>query len=162
MAERMFQKHLSEFQSFEISSAGLQAVAGAQMEPHAARQLIAHGGDPAGFRGKQITMNHVMAADLVLTMTRGQRDELIKNFPLAMHRTFTMAEFAFLSELSADTSASTQEAITLASRTRAQVRLTKADDVPDPIDAPLAVHELVGNQIVSLVNRIVQQLTNSK
>lgn len=160
LAERMFQMRLASNPSFEISSAGLHAVVGAPMDLDAADQLRAHGGDPAELYGEQITKIHVTAADLILTMTRKQRDELIREFPLAMHRTFTMAEFAVLSELVADSSTSFLELVSRASRFRFRAHLSDSDDVPDPIDASVAVHQLVGNQIVALVDRISKQLTS--
>lgn len=153
---------LADDSRFEVSSAGLHAVVGSPMDRDAALQLQAHGGNPSGLRGEQLTESHAAAADLILTMTKGQRDELIRRFPIAMQRTFTMAEFATLSELQQDISVSTTETIVRAARGRAQARLSKSDDVPDPIDASAGVHELVGNQIVALVDRIAPALLNTK
>lgn len=162
LAEQILQIRLSSNPCFEISSAGLHAVVGSPMDPDAADQLRAHGGKPAGLRGEQITESHVAAADLILTMTRNQRDELIRSFPSGMQRTFTLAEFAALSKPAAESSSSFQEIVSAAARTRGQAGLTEADDVPDPIDASVAVHQLVGNQIVALVDRIAVQLIGSE
>lgn len=159
LAERLLQIRLSSNPCFEVSSAGLHAVVGAPMDPDAAHQLKVHGGDPDNLHGEQITDMHVKAADLILTMTRKQRDELIREFPLAMHRTFTMTEFAVLSELIAKVSSSFVETISMSAQMRAQIRLSDRDDVSDPINASLAVHEVVGNQIADLVDRISIQIT---
>lgn len=160
LAEEMFRRSLGNDSQFEISSAGLHAVVGSPMDPDAAQQLRSHGGDPSGLHGEQITREHAASADLILTMTRGQRDELIRRYPFAMQRTFTMSEFAMLAENQSMVGNSPKEVILQSARGRAQVRLSAADDVPDPIDASAKVHQSVGNQIVDLVLRIVRSLAD--
>jgi protein-tyrosine phosphatase len=56
------------------SSAGIRAVVGYGMEPTAARVLIELGGDPRGFRARQLSTAMVDEADLVLTMSIRQRE----------------------------------------------------------------------------------------
>lgn len=161
LAEQMLRQGLATDTRFEVGSAGLHAVVGAPMDPDAAVQLRAHGGDPSGLRGEQLTDGHANAADLLLTMTREQRDEVIRRHPTAMQRTFTLAEFAALLEKDpSSTNEQPRDRIAQAARSRAQVRLTRADDVRDPIDASTEVHEAVGNQIVALIDRIVPLLRN--
>lgn len=139
-----------------MRSAGLRAVVGAPMDPAAARQLVVHHGDPAGLIAEQLTGQHVAGADLVLTMTRGQRDEVVHRYPRALPRTFSLAEFAALSSATGVTTV--QELVERAKRTRSTVRLSNADDVPDPIGAPDAVHAAAASQISGLVTSIAEAL----
>lgn len=141
---------------FVIGSAGLQAVVGAPMDVDAARQLVALGGDPAGLVGAQLGEKHTDAADLILTMTRRQRDSVVRRFPRAMRRTFTLAEFAALSQAAAasEPRAIVEEAV----RRRFSVKLRDIDDVPDPINASEEVHRAVATQIDRLVDTIVGAL----
>lgn len=160
LAEQLLRVRFADDPRFEVGSAGLHAVVGAPMDPAAARQLIAQGGDPAGLTGEQFSDDHAGAADLILTMTRAQRDETVKRFPRAARRVFTLAEFAALLELGAsDTSTVGPRAlIEKASRHRSLVKLGDDDDITDPIDAPDKVHEQVAKQIVGYVDAIAAGL----
>lgn len=161
LAEQIFRVRFAGDPAFEIGSAGLHAVVGSPMDRDAAIQLQAHGGDPSGLQGEQLSDDHVLAADLILTMTRGQRDEVIRRHPTAMQRTFALAEFAALLRTESSATGTSRERIAYAARTRARVQLTETDDVPDPIDANTEVHEAVGNQIVMLIEQIVPLLSES-
>lgn len=147
---------------FEIGSAGLHAVVGSPMDPDAAAQLRAHGGDPAGLIGEQLSADHADAADLILTMTRGQRDEVVRRHPRAARRTFSLAEFAALASAAPPASGPVERdpraVIDRAGRSRSTARLAEADDVPDPIDASLEVHRAVADQIVRLVDVVASAL----
>ncbi|MGP5699927.1 arsenate reductase/protein-tyrosine-phosphatase family protein [Glutamicibacter arilaitensis] len=157
-AEGILKLRLQEEPRFEIASAGLHAVTGAQMDQEAALQLIAHGGNPAGLIGKPLNEGLVKAADLILTMTRSQRDEVIRRFPSAMHRTFTLAEFARLLEIGRSNSDNPESKIRRASLQRGQILVRSEDDVVDPINASPEVHKLVAQQIVSYVDKILSKL----
>ena len=126
------------------------------------------GGDPTGARGQQLTSEIAAASDLVLTMTRAQRDELVSRHPSVVHRTFTLVEFARLlgaagepaADVAGDARVSTtadrlQSVVASAGRKRPTVRLTDDDDVTDPIGRPEDVHEAVGEQISLATSRIV-------
>lgn len=147
---------------FTFSSAGLRAVDGAPMDAAAARQLVSHGGDPAGLIGEQLTGQHVQAADLILTMTRRQRDDVVRQFPRAMRRSFSLAEFAMLATLG-DFAPATDPRIIVeeAGRRRYAVTLKDADDVIDPINASEDVHRAVAAHIVQLVDVIAAVFTGN-
>lgn len=164
LAEQMLRLRFAGDPRFEIGSAGLHAVVGARMDNDAALQLRSHGGDPTGLQGEQISNGHVDVADLILTMTRSQRDDVIRRYPRAMQRTFTMAEFVALLDGIDNVHGDVRTALELiahAARTRARVRLSKTDDIFDPIDSAVEVHKAVGNQIVALVDKIVPLLRDA-
>ncbi len=160
LAEQLLRLRLQGDHRFEIGSAGLHAVVGAPMDRDAATQLLAHGGDPTPPRGEQLSDGHAEAADLILTMTRAQRDEVLRRHPGATRRTFTLAEFASLLErIGSDaTSQDPRQKIVQASLMRSAVQLSDADDVPDPIDASVEVHTAVASQIVALTDMIAEKL----
>lgn len=158
----------------ELLSAGLGALVGAPMEPWPAALSREYGGEPQGAVGKKVTPEMVDAADLVLTMSRKQRDEFMSRYPNAARRTFTLAEFAkLIDELPQEASKSLQSwpipgarqsvselraLATSAAAVRHRAQLYGADDVQDPMGKSEAIHRDVALQIVTLSEKIVDGL----
>ncbi|GAA1877071.1 arsenate reductase/protein-tyrosine-phosphatase family protein [Asanoa iriomotensis] len=69
---------------------------GEEMNPPAARQVRARGGDPTGFAARKLLSEHIDAADLVLTATADQQDYVVALRPDAAARTFVLGEFGRL------------------------------------------------------------------
>jgi protein-tyrosine phosphatase len=80
----------------EVSSAGVAALVGRAMEPQAAAQTIGYGGNPSGHLARRLEQSMVEAADLVLTMERAHRADVVRMVPRASRYTFTLPEFARL------------------------------------------------------------------
>jgi protein-tyrosine phosphatase len=77
--------------------------AGEQMNPPAARQVAARGGDPSGFTARQLHGEHIDASELILTATGEQASYVAALRPDAADRTFTVCEFGrLLHEVDAD------------------------------------------------------------
>lgn len=92
----------------------------------------------AEHRSRILTAGTVERADLVLTMTRAQRSEVVSLAPVALHRTFTLREFARLATSEAlvpegDTAGERLRhlAATLIAR-RVAGRAKGEDDIEDP------------------------------
>jgi len=79
-----------------VRSAGTGALVGSEMDSQAAAQLVAHAGDPAGFRARDLTPELIAEADLVLTATRAHRGKVALMSPKALRRVFTFRDFADL------------------------------------------------------------------
>ena len=79
-----------------VRSAGTGALVGSAMDPQAAAQLKAHGGDPSGFSARDLTPALIAESDLVLTATREHRGKVARMSPAAMRRVFTFRDFAHL------------------------------------------------------------------
>ena len=99
--ERLLRHRLAERRSpeawpVEVSSAGTGALAGHGIEDRVAAALVELGGDPSGFRARQLTADLVDGADLVLTATRAHRSEVGRLSPGARRRVFTLLDFADL------------------------------------------------------------------
>lgn len=175
LAEQLIRAHLDRtgLESFIVRSAGLHAAVNAPMEPLPAALSTEYGGDPRDAYGKQISEAAVSAAELILTMTVKQRDELVSKYPGAAQRTFTMAEFARAGKnvppkqsaapsWAAVTGSAQDSAVASLVRRTAAVRssaeLNDGDDIPDPINAPEALHREVAHRIAGYSDRIVKIL----
>jgi len=99
--ERLLQHELDERRSGSdqriiVSSAGTAALVGSAMDEQAAAQLVAHGGDPVGFRARDLTPALIAESDLVLTATRAHRGKVALMSPKVLRRVFTFCDFADL------------------------------------------------------------------
>jgi protein-tyrosine phosphatase len=99
--ERLLQHELDQHRSGSdreiiVRSAGTGALVGSAMDPQAAAQLVAHGGDASGFSARELTPVLIEEADLVLTATRAHRGKVALMSPKALRRVFTFCDFADL------------------------------------------------------------------
>jgi len=69
---------------------------GEAMNPPAARQVSLRGGDPAGFRARQVRADMIDSSDLVLCATSEQVSYVLRLCPGAGPRTFVLGEFGRL------------------------------------------------------------------
>src|SRR5664279_2530252 len=70
LLHRQLDEHRPRFaQRILVHSAGTGAVTGSAMDKCAAAQLLAHGGDPTGFRARDLTPDLIAESDLILTAT---------------------------------------------------------------------------------------------
>jgi protein-tyrosine phosphatase len=70
--------------------------AGEEMNPPAARQVRARGGDDRGFAARKLRSDLIDGADLILTATADQQEYVVALRPDAAERTFVLGEFARL------------------------------------------------------------------
>ena len=101
--ERLLQRQLDQRRpgsepGILVRSAGTGALTGSAMDEQAAAQLVTHGGDPAGFRARDLTAALIAEADLVLTATRAHRGKVAVMYPKALRQVFTFCDFADLVE----------------------------------------------------------------
>ena len=99
--ERLLQRQLDERRPGSdrevlVRSAGTGALTGSAMDERAAAQLVAYGGDPVGFRARDLTPDLIAESDLVLTATRAHRGKVASLYPKALRRVFTFRDFADL------------------------------------------------------------------
>ena len=69
---------------------------GEEMNPPAARQVLARGGTADGFAARKLRGDFIDAADLILTATADQYDYVVALRPDAASRTFVLGEFGRL------------------------------------------------------------------
>jgi protein-tyrosine-phosphatase len=174
LAERVGAAHLGRLLGedaglIRVVSAGTRAVVGSDMDPASARALCELGGDPTGFRARQLADAMAVRADLTLTMTRSHRHEVLARAPRAMSRTFTLLEAAGLLELVGPDGAA--DACTPAERVRSLTRAMAAarcrrpsrgeDDVLDPIGLPEEVHAQVGRVIADAIVPVLDRIATA-
>lgn len=141
---------------FRASSAGTRAVIGHPMHGDAARVLERLGGDPAGFSARQLTPKIAADADLVLSMTKAQRDAVLQLAPRQLHRTFSLTEAAAL--ITEFAPAQLQQLVAL----RPRLDPVHAPDVPDPIGEDPQFFDWVGSQIAQVVRTIVNFCSSTR
>ena len=69
---------------------------GEEMNPPAARQVLARGGDPTGFAARKLRGEFLDEADLIVAATVDQYDYVVALRPDVASRTFVLGEFARL------------------------------------------------------------------
>ncbi|HET8658856.1 MAG TPA: phosphotyrosine protein phosphatase [Micromonosporaceae bacterium] len=99
MAERLFAAAVREIAGERADELVYSASAGTggwhegePMNPPAARQLRARGGDDTGFTARRLRAEHIDTADLVLTATADQVEYIVSLRPDAAGRTFVLGE----------------------------------------------------------------------
>lgn len=93
MAEQIFNEKTKGL-SAHASSAGLDANPGSPMNPQASEALTNLGYTPTDHSSTLITTQAIEEADVILTFTQDQKDEVAKRFPAAVEKLFTISEYA--------------------------------------------------------------------
>lgn len=151
----------------EIRSAGLKATVGAGPHPEVGAWLERQHVPFEGFVARQLTPHNVASADLVITATRRQRDQVVRMTPLSSTKTFTVLQLHRLLEGDPDPVGHGPQAgfappahiaRLAASRRGLTSSLGAADDVSDPTGkrsaAFASMFELVHPVLRSLVKHL--------
>lgn len=153
LGERLLRARLPE--QYDVSSAGVGALVGAPMDPDAAAQLAGLGGSAEGFVARQLSEQMVHQADLLLTATLEIRSRVLSEYPTALHRTFTVREFAALLDHTDDQTPTGVVEQAAAARSRAK----DLDlDVPDPFRRTSEEHAEAARLMAEAVERIAEGL----
>jgi low molecular weight protein-tyrosine phosphatase len=146
---------------FEVGSAGVRGWDGAPMDPPAAAELLRLGGDPSGFRGRSFSALLGERADLILTATADHRRLVLQEVPQALHRTFTLLEFAHLVSAVdgvAEAAGDPPELVSRAAAHRGAARID-AYDLGDPYGQAAAIHRRTAEVARAAVVEISGALT---
>ena len=123
MAAALLRQLLNErggkFQKIRVSSAGLYAYPGAPASTEAVETMRGYGVNLSSHLARELAREELAAADLILTMTNAQKEQIIKIDPGVKGRTFVLREYI--------------KAHNPAGKDRW--------DVPDPFGQPLAVYQ---------------------
>ena len=92
----------------EVRSAGIAAVDGQAVSPHASDILKEHGFETA-LKSRRLTPEEVRWADLILTMTMQHKGAILRQYPEAVDKTFTLKEYAAWGEEELSTEESERE-----------------------------------------------------
>jgi protein-tyrosine phosphatase len=150
-----------------VASAGIAALVGAPIDEEVASRLRRLGADPRDFLARQIDEDTVAGADVVITLTREHRREVVALMPRAVRRTVTLRELARLVPVVSITHPpDSGPAARL--RTVAQVALAhrgllppvrpEDDDISDPVGRDARAYDLVTAKINTAVNVVLDAL----
>ncbi|MEO3870827.1 hypothetical protein ABGB18_18610 [Nonomuraea sp. B12E4] len=132
------------------ASAGVSALVGHAMAPHAVTTLDRLGLDGRAHRARMLDLDLVRSADLLLTMEARHRDVAVGLDPAAERRTFTLPEFAALAAAEghrrhrSDT-AERARAIVLSAAGRRRPR--RVPEVRDPYGGPPAGYDVCAKEL---------------
>ena len=132
MAEQVFNEKAKSL-SAHASSAGLNANPGSPMNPQASEALTNLGYSPTEHSSTLVSTQAIEEADVILTFTQDQKDEVAKRFPAAVEKLFTISEY-----------------------TNRETGTT--EDVSDPYGKSAEVYKETAETINSLVELIVSSL----
>lgn len=153
-AERLLRPALAdtgiEAWAIRVTSAGLEDENGARFNPDAEFMLRSLGGNPGGFRSTHLEAETVDDADVLLTMTRAERDELVSRFPRARQRTFTLVEYARLNDLVRPIAPLREHPLMLAPA-RFQADLTDDDDIHAPASGDAKEYNAMATAIAEAI-----------
>ena len=142
----------------DVSSAGTSALVGEGMAPPMADLVRGLGADPEGFVARQLTPLILRSADVVVTMTRAHRTQVVMLAPAAVQKTYLLAEVGrMLQQVDpSEVMERTTQGATAADRLSAALALARryrmlgtdpADDVVDPYGRSRHVYERALDQI---------------
>jgi protein-tyrosine phosphatase len=135
MAEQIFNEQ-ARYRSAHATSAGLDAKPGSPINPQAADALTNLGYSPKVHSSTLISTEAVQEADVILTFTEDQKNELGERFPADKGKLFTISEYA-------------------------NSPSGKHEDVSDPYGKSAEVYRETAETINSLVERIVSSLNTN-
>lgn len=152
----------------EVTSAGTGALAGWPVDPGSVALLDAAGIDSTAFRARQLTVDMVEDADLVLTATRAHRRSVVQEAPSGLRKTFALVDFADLvadlqpnevEGASGDTPVSKLVAAANARRHLVHARPDDADaDIVDPFKMGPETFEQMEREARSAVETVAHRL----
>lgn len=167
MAEVLLRSALAEL-GVRVHSAGTHALVDEGMTEQALQLAVAHGADTTAsgdHRARLLTGPLLTETDLVLTMAREHRSQVVQMMPALLHRTFTLREFARLAEALTDDEVRSGVAAAgpdAGARLQALARLIGSqrgmvpaepdnDDVIDPYRRSQKTYDLSASQLVPAV-----------
>lgn len=161
--------------SITTLSAGTQAMVGHQM-PEIQRDIAAQLGLETSeqHRAQQLTLQHIESADLILGMERQHRSEAVKLSPRALRRTFTLREFARITEVVPDEDISFSERSNLVENMKAVVEAAAVnrglvatledpedDNVVDPYRRSQQTYMESRDQVMTALGAVVNYLNRA-
>ncbi|MFB2580771.1 low molecular weight phosphatase family protein [Herbiconiux sp. P15] len=173
MAEQILRARLADIPSLGFASAGTYAGEGDTMPEQAAALSARYGGSPEAHRARYLTEPIVESSDLIFALSRSHRREIVELVPRKVGVTFTLREFARLSEGLTDAEvaeaaargvsvrAGLAEVVALVASRKGQIgapATTEDDDVIDPYRRSDATYERSAEQLVPAVEEIARVL----
>jgi protein-tyrosine phosphatase len=180
LAEQLLRQRLTA-EKATVTSAGTRGLRSAPMTPEAlalADQLGVPAADSTAHRSRFLTEQHLGTPDLILTMTRDHRRQVVELAPARMRSTFTVREFARLAVDVTDEQIRDAAARATVQTPGARVRAAAAvvasrrgmvlphdkpedDDVIDPYGRSWQTYELSAAQLTPALEQVVRVLQSA-
>ncbi len=158
-------RHFGARNTWQVSSAGTDASFVSPMHEFSAQALLDRAALVDGHRTRQLDGDMLREADLVLTATREHRSAVVRRLPAAIGRTFTMLQFARLSDavepLTADDPGELGRRLVAeakAARGMLQPVPPEQDDLADPMGRPLAEFQACADRLDAVVRSMMRPL----
>lgn len=131
IAEGICKKILKEkgFNKVKINSAGVYALKGVSPLP-VVIEILKKYGITKTFKSKNLKLDYLKHADLVLTMTNVQKEEIIKNFPFIQDKVFVFKNY-----------------------------IGTQGDIEDPIGKNEEIYKHLAEELVKGINLLIEKLT---
>jgi protein-tyrosine phosphatase len=176
MVEQLFRAAFAGSNAIDVASAGTGALVGRGMPQQAQSLSLEFGGiDPSMHEARQLTVDHLRDADLIVALSREHRRAIVELLPRASRITFTLRELARLlpavqaddyDEIAAIDPSDPHGRLALLLDIAASLRGTVAppassedDDVVDPYKQSDAVYRASAEQMVPAVRAVASTLT---
>jgi protein-tyrosine phosphatase len=138
----------------QMASAAWGQSSASAMHADSSLVLQGYGGDPDGFKARQLIEDMATGADLTLTMARFHRRRVLELAPRALSRTFALRGRRPGRDAGrrprrsgADLAARSRNLVRALHEARSGRQASVSNDIADPIGQPLEVHEEVGGVI---------------
>src|SRR5262245_18256891 len=144
-----------------VSSAGTMGLSGSPPDPNSIDAAAERGVDISAHRARELSVDDVEAATLILGMSADHDREVVASAPEAASRTFTLKELVRLLEALPETTAGDVGARVAAAddlRTRGFDGDPGDRDVADPLGMPLASFRVVASELDEWCSRLVDGL----
>jgi protein-tyrosine-phosphatase len=160
----------------EVRSAGVAAMEGYPVSPHAAETLRRRN-LPVPGTSRTLSVKEIAWADFILAMTGSHKRVIVQRYPAAAGKTFTLKEFALQGEAAMDTVAEAERLISewqlrhsmgqnLDAAERHKLRELQREmpdfDIMDPFGGPLQMYENCAEEIGAALRLVVDKLEDSE
>ena len=176
LAEQLFRNQVaSRSRLISTSSAGTYARSGQAMTEQAAALSTQYGGDPSQHSAAEVTSDRIKKADLIVTMTREHRAEVVSMVPRASRKTFTLRELVRLIDSHRNREPGAWKAANDASSTALETFVLNVasqrgfsstavqpadDDIVDPYRRGQEVYDEAGLLISQSISRVAEAILN--
>jgi glycine hydroxymethyltransferase len=168
MAEGFFRQMLADrgIVGVDVESAGVSGLDGYPAMPEAVAALTERNVDISSHLARRLNRTLAGSADLVVAMSSGHRDALVRLAPMSADRTFTLKELVHLLAQGDQPPSEGAPAERIAAATSAADALRRSggageltdEDIPDPLGLGPEAFRAVAWQIEALTERLVQGL----
>lgn len=158
MAELMLRSWADPRADLRVSSAGMRALVGHEIDHGSASAVGQLAIDPTRHRARQFEPWMASDADLVLTAERAHRDEIMTQVPTAFRRIYTIKEFARLALYIDQTDAHSAVIQVAAVRSTLGAVPLVADDLADPYRQTVYHATAIAHEVTAAVKTTLDVL----